>query len=399
MKVPKLISFLLKKKSEEKEILEIKGENKSILFQGKYRSGINWSLVPIFLSYQGSMIIENDFKGEMWAYTAAYRANELKQDCILIYKEKEVTYLKKYGKERIELKNNIKEYLKKYIKEAQNHVSIYLNDIKVDNSILDYLQAKTKEIFFIKKCYEIKPEGEEIKEILKSEINFLLVNYSHNLKEIESEFDLKLIVNDDLSVTLEKKYREKIKLKYFFRDKKMMEKVYLHPFENIGGEYIIKSIILTKLEYETLSYEKVFDFENGKLLVNNEGKYQHRISFMTDNKFWELRGGNFKSTNIFWEDRSITEMIYLFEYSGKSFEYVDLEMDRDITNIQEHQKDNFPRRIKFLNKDKEVVLKLIFNDYGFLIRIIDEFQDFIYEDKEVLSFDSTESFILSKIKE
>lgn len=66
MKVPKLISFLLKKKSKEKEILEIKGENKSILFQGKYRSGINCSLVPIFLNYQGSMIIENDFKGEMW---------------------------------------------------------------------------------------------------------------------------------------------------------------------------------------------------------------------------------------------------------------------------------------------------------------------------------------------
>ncbi|MCB8566312.1 hypothetical protein [Fusobacterium ulcerans] len=399
MKVPKLISFLLKKKPEEKEILEIKGENKSILFQGKYRSGINWSLVPIFLSYQGSMIIENDFKGEMWTYTAAYRGNELKQDCILIYKEKEVVYLKKYGKERVELKDNIIEYLKKYIKEAQNHVSIYLNDIKVDNSILDCLQAKTKEIFFIKKCYEIKPEGEEIKEILKSEINFLLVNYSHNLKEIEKEFDLKLIANDDLSVTLEKKYREKMKLKYFFRDKKMMEKIYLYPFENIGGEYIIKNIILTKLEYETLSYEKVFDFENGKLLVNNKGKYQHRISFVIDNKLWELRGGNFKNTNIFWEDRSITGMIYLFEYLGKSFEYVDLEMDRDITNIQEHQKDNFPRRIKFLNKDKEVVLKLIFNDYGFLIRVIDEFQDFIYEDKEVLSFDSTESFILSKIKE
>lgn len=398
MKVPKLISFLLKKKPEEKEILEIKGENKSILFQGKYRSGINWSLVPIFLNYQGSMIIENDFKGEMWTYTAAYRVNELKQDCIFIYKEKEVVYLKKYGKERVELKDNIIEYLKKYIKEAQNRVSIYLNDIKVDNSILDCLQAKTKEIFFIKKCYEIKPEGEEIKEILKSEINFLLVNYSHNLKEIEKEFDLKLIANDDLSVTLEKKYREKIKLKYFFRDKKMMEKIYLYPFENIGGEYIIKNIILTKLEYETLSYEKVFDFENGKLLVNNKGKYQHRISFVTDNKLWELRGGNFKNTNIFWEDRSITGMIYLFEYLGKSFEYVDLEMDRDITNIQEHQKDNFPRRIKFLNKDKEVVLKLIFNDYGFLIRVIDEFQDFIYEDKEVLSFDSTESFILSKIK-
>lgn len=117
---------------------------------------------------------------------------------------------------------------------------------------------------------------------------------------------------------------------------------------------------------------------------------------MTDNKFWELRGGNFKSTNIFWEDRSITEMIYLFEYSGKSFEYVDLEMDRDIMNIHEHQKDNFPRRIKFLNKDKEVVLKLIFNDYGFLIRVIDEFQDFIYEDKEVLE---VENFILSKVNE
>ena len=235
MKVPKFISFLLKKKSKEKEILEIKGENKSILFQARYRSGVNCSLVPIFLNYQESMIIENDFKAEMWFYTAAYRANELKQDCVLIYKEKEVIYLKKYGKERIELKDDVTEYLKKHIKEAQNHISIYLNDIKVNNSILDYLQAKTKEIFFIKKCYEIhKPENEEIKEILKSEINFLLINYSQNLRDIENEFDLKLIANDDLSITLERKYKEKIKLKYFFKDKKMMEKIYLHPFENIG---------------------------------------------------------------------------------------------------------------------------------------------------------------------
>lgn len=161
-----------------------------------------------------------------------------------------------------------------------------------------------------------------------------------------------------------------------------MEKIYLHPF--------------TKLEYEFLSYEKVFDFEYGKILVNNAGKYQHRVSFVKDDKFWELRGGNFKSTNIFWEDRSIAEMIYLFEYSGKSFEYVDLEMDKEIANIQEHQENNFPRKIKFLNEDKEVVLKLIFNDYGFLIIVIDEFQNIIYEDKEVLE---VESFILSKIKE
>lgn len=175
----------------------------------------------------------------------------------------------------------------------------------------------------------------------------------------------------------------------------MMEKIHLHPFENIGKEYAIKNMILTKLEYETLSYEKVFDFGNGKLLVNNAEKYQHRISFVTDNKLWELRGGNFKSTNIFWENRSIEQMEYLFEHLGKSFEYVDLEMDKEMKNIQEHQENNFPRRIKFLDEDKEQVLQLIFNDYGFLIRVIDEFQNVIYEDKEVLE---VESFILSKIK-
>jgi hypothetical protein len=74
-------------------------------------------------------------------------------------------------------------------------------------------------------------------------------------------------------------------------------------------------------------------------------------------------------------------------------------MDKNIKDINELQKDNFPKEIKFLDENKKIVLKQEFNEFGFMIRVIDKFQDFIYEDKEVLSFDSTESFILSKIKE
>lgn len=354
MKVPKFMNYLLKNNFKDKKIL---------LNLEEYRN----------FTYEKNIVLD--------------------EDCIIHIDNRHYQHIVNYstgGKEKELRSSQFNTWSSTYILEDRT-----ANFTEMAKCFLKLQDVSYVEITMDK---NIKDINKLQKDNFPREIKFLDENKKIVLKQEFNEFGfmVKAIDKTEKIVFEDREIMKRIDIEKLVAYREMMEESHLYLFDNVDGK---RKRLLTKLGYDFLSYEKAFDFGNGKLLVNNKGNYQHKISFTTDDKFWKLRAGNFKNTNIFWEDRSIVEMIYLFEYSGKSFEYVDLEMDREITNIQEHQKNNFPKKIKFLNKDKEVVLKLIFNDYGFLIRVIDEFQNTVYEDKEVLSFDSTEGFILSKIKE
>lgn len=162
-----------------------------------------------------------------------------------------------------------------------------------------------------------------------------------------------------------------------------------------------KKILLNLEEYRNFTYGKNIVLDGGIISVENR-HHQHRVVYSKNGKEKELRSSQFNTWNSTYilEDRTanFSEMMKCF-LKLQDVSYVEITMDKNIKDINELQKDNFPREIKFLDENKKIVLKQEFNEFGFMVRLIDEFQDFIYEDKEVLSFDSTESFILSKIKE
>ncbi|BBA53220.1 hypothetical protein FV113G1_P10210 (plasmid) [Fusobacterium varium] len=163
-----------------------------------------------------------------------------------------------------------------------------------------------------------------------------------------------------------------------------------------------KKVLLNLEEYRNFTYEKNIVLDEDCIIHIDNRHYQHIVNYSTGGKEKELRSSQFNtwSSTYILEDRTanFTEMTKCF-LKLQDVSYVEITMDKNIKDINKLQKDNFPREIKFLDENKKIVLKQEFNDYGFLIRVIDEFQNVIYEDKEVLSFDSTESFILSKIKE
>lgn len=159
-----------------------------------------------------------------------------------------------------------------------------------------------------------------------------------------------------------------------------------------------KKVLLNLEEYRNFTYEKNIVLDGGIISVENR-HHQHRVVYSKNGKEKELRSSQFNTWSSIYvlEDRTanFTEMTKCF-LKLQDVSYVEITMDKNIKDINKLQKDNFPREIKFLNEKKETVLQLIFNDYGFLIKTIDEFQNTIYEDKEVLE---GENFILSKIKE
>lgn len=160
-----------------------------------------------------------------------------------------------------------------------------------------------------------------------------------------------------------------------------------------------KKVLLNLEEYRNFTYEKNIILDEDWIIHIDNRHYQHIVSYSTGGKEKELRSSQFNtwSSTYILEDRTANfmEMTKCF-LKLQDVSYVEITMDKNIKDINKLQKENFPREIKFLDEKKETVLQLIFNDYGFLIKTIDEFQNTIYEDKEVLE---GENFILSKIKE
>jgi len=160
-----------------------------------------------------------------------------------------------------------------------------------------------------------------------------------------------------------------------------------------------REILLSPEEYENFTYEKNIIFNDGMIHVNNR-HHQHIVVYSKNKEEKELRSGCFgvwiRNPSFFIEDRTTNPMKRQNFFIKENYSYAELIMDKRVRNITKHQKDNFPRRIKFLDKNKKVLLELEFNEFGFMVRVIDEFQNTIYEDKEVLE---GENFILSKIKE
>ena len=178
---------------------------------------------------------------------------------------------------------------------------------------------------------------------------------------------------------------------------------------SIQSQLLDKIIIANKLNYGEFSYEKIFNFEGGKLVVNNYNKYQHMNFFIKDtskkiyykNADIQLRGGNFRNTCFFVEDRTEEPMKYI--YDGRKvhdFKSVMIVMDKMVKDtsidfedrIYHHHEDNFPRSIEFFNKEGSILF-LIFNELGFMIKAIDGYGNTIFEDKEILGAEDIRKLI------
>ena len=157
---------------------------------------------------------------------------------------------------------------------------------------------------------------------------------------------------------------------------------------------------LTTAEYKMLSYEAIILLDDyGLINVDNRNRYQHNVGFINfRNKSLELRAGWFKTPSIFLEDRTVEPMIQKNIRIENNFKYVELIMNKKNINILEHQKDNFPREINFLDENKQSILILKFNEFGFMIKAIDKLGKIILEDKEVENKEEIKKYIRKKEK-
>ena len=160
---------------------------------------------------------------------------------------------------------------------------------------------------------------------------------------------------------------------------------------------------LTIEEYEMLSYEAIIVLDDyGLINVDNRNRYQHNVGFINfRNGSLELRAGWFKTPSIFLEDRTVEPMIQKNIRIENNFKNVELIMNKKNINILEHQKDNFPREINFLDENKKSILILKFNEFGFMIKVIDKLGEIILEDKEVENKEEIKKYIrkTEKIRE
>lgn len=157
-----------------------------------------------------------------------------------------------------------------------------------------------------------------------------------------------------------------------------------------------KEILLSPEEYENFIYEKNIILDEDYIIHINNRHNQHIVSYSTGGKEKELRSSQFntwKSIYIF-EDRTANfmEMTKYF-LKLQEISYIEIIMDKNIKDISKFQNNNFPRFIKFLDKNKKVLLKLEFNEFGFMVRVIAENGNTIFEDKEILGAEDIRKLI------
>ena len=161
-----------------------------------------------------------------------------------------------------------------------------------------------------------------------------------------------------------------------------------------------KEILLSPEEYERFFiYEKNIIFDKNYILHVNNRHRQHRVYISKDEKVKELRSGWFcgwiGDPSIFIEDWIIDPMKREDFKIEEKYSYVELVMDRKIRNINKLQEDNFPRSIKFLDKNKKILLELEFNEFGFMVRAINKEQKMIFEDRKVMKKIDIEKLIIN----
>lgn len=152
-----------------------------------------------------------------------------------------------------------------------------------------------------------------------------------------------------------------------------------------------KKVLLNLEEYRNFTYEKNIVLDGGIISVENR-HHQHRVVYSKNGKEKELHSSQFNtwSSTYILEDRTANfmEMTKCF-LKLQDVSYIEITMEKNIKDINKLQKENFPREIKFLDENKKIVLKQEFNEFGFMVRVIDENGNIIFEDKEILSSEDT----------
>ena len=161
---------------------------------------------------------------------------------------------------------------------------------------------------------------------------------------------------------------------------------------NLNSEKIINKRvkILSKDEYSLFSYRKVFTLKEGRLVAENSNSYQHLNYYISGfekeinfkNADLQIRRGNFSSSEAYFiENRIFKPNDMFFHCNGEYFSFVEITMDKEFENTNNLLEDNFPRKIKFLGKYMNPILEFNFNKYGFMTRIRNEYNEFLFIDK------------------
>ncbi|MEG0237961.1 MAG: hypothetical protein RR523_14855 [Cetobacterium sp.] len=124
-----------------------------------------------------------------------------------------------------------------------------------------------------------------------------------------------------------------------------------------------------------LKYDKKIVLENGIIHIKNSFG-QHRVIYLKNDGGIELRSSKLiirkligTSTYVI-KDRVIQPIKnYYFPINTI---FIEITMEKRIKNIKKCQENNMPQEIKVLNENKDVVLRLIFNEFGFIVKVIDE---------------------------
>lgn len=147
---------------------------------------------------------------------------------------------------------------------------------------------------------------------------------------------------------------------------------------------LTNKLILSKNKYQSFSYLAEIPLEKGKLSIYGAKNYQHKVFLNEKN----LQGANLKNINhlLLVEENGIVTTKYR---EKEEYEFVKIILRKSyfklfniFKKVFPQYKNNFPEQIIFLNKNKNPILQIFFNQEGIIGKILNSNADVIYQYKK-----------------
>lgn len=140
-------------------------------------------------------------------------------------------------------------------------------------------------------------------------------------------------------------------------------------------------LILSKKNYQDFSYLTEIQSERGKLSIHGAKNYQHKVFLNEKN----LQGANLKNINhlLIINENGIVTAKYREKEEYKFVKIILRKPYFKLFNIFKkffpQYKNNFPEQIIFLNKNKNPILQIFFNQEGIIEKILKSDDEIIYQ--------------------
>lgn len=147
---------------------------------------------------------------------------------------------------------------------------------------------------------------------------------------------------------------------------------------------LTNKLILSKNKYQSFSYLTEIPLEEGKLSIYGAKNYQHKVFLNEKN----LQGANLKNINhlLLVEENGIVTTKYREKEVYKFVKIILKKPYFKLFNIFKkffpQYKNNFPEQIIFLNKNKNPILQIFFNQEGIIEKILKSDDEVIYQYKK-----------------